>query len=85
MENVQAFLAMVWPWLGERRKEKAREALINMRDRKYYSQRAVGHADRNKHEIRNAYDIGCSIQQIAEMFYVTKPTIRRILKEGGQI
>lgn len=30
-DHIQAVLAMFWPWLGERRKEKAREALAEFR------------------------------------------------------
>jgi intein/homing endonuclease len=84
-EEVQAFLAMVWPWLGERRKERAKEALISLRDREHRGQRPQGHAERNKTAIMNAYDMGCSMKTIAEMFFVDSGTVRRILRKGGQI
>lgn len=47
-ETIQATVAMFWPWLGARRRARAREVLSGLRERtKSWSQRYPGHDGRD--------------------------------------
>ena len=81
-ETAQAVMALLWPWLCSRRKEKAKECIKEYHLRPRHDCRinrgtTVNHGD----EIRRLRKDGETVNNIAKTFGVSKALISRCCKE----